>query len=193
MNLEQLHRIMPLAQSRAYAAIDALNAAMDEWEINTRDRQAYFLAHLAHESGELRYVREIASGVAYEGAARLGNTRPGDGPAFKGWDWMQITGRKNTRLASLALYGDERLIDTPELLNHSTPERAARSAAWFWTAGAGLNLGRAAHEHGIADGCNLNDLADAGDFLGTTLAVNGGMNGYPQRSAYLNRALEILT
>ena len=187
MNIDQLNSIMPLAQSRAAAAIDALNAAMDEWEINTPARQAFFLAHLAHESGELRYTREIASGAAYEGAARLGNTHSGDGPRFRGWDWPQITGRKNTRLASLALYGDERLIERPDLLDQSTPERCARVSAWFWRVGAGLNLVRAARDYGLMDGCDLNATADAGDFKGSTFAWNGGLNGYTQRLIYLER------
>jgi putative chitinase len=183
---------MPHAQHRADEAIDALNAAFEKYEINTQRRQAFCLAHLAHESGELKFTREIASGQAYEGRADLGNTHAGDGQKFKGFDWMQITGKKNTGLFSVAMYGDLRLVEHPELLNKTTPERCAESSAWFWTVGAGLNLGRAAHRHGLKDGCNLNDSADDDDFLGTTLAINGGTNGWAKRVAYRDIALKVL-
>ncbi|CAF5160828.1 unnamed protein product, partial [Rotaria magnacalcarata] len=39
-------------------------------------RKAAFLAQLAHESGQLRYMKEIASGEAYEGREDLGNNQP---------------------------------------------------------------------------------------------------------------------
>jgi putative chitinase len=39
---------------------------------------------VAHESAELRYCEEIASGSAYEGRVDLGNTEPGNGVRFKG-------------------------------------------------------------------------------------------------------------
>jgi hypothetical protein len=48
---------------------------MEEFGINTPQRQAAFLAQLAHEVGSLRYVQEIASGAAYDNRADLGNTR----------------------------------------------------------------------------------------------------------------------
>jgi len=42
------------------------------------------------------------------------------------------------------------------------------------------------------DRCDLNDLADAGDFQGITLAINGGLNGHPDPVAHFGRAQETL-
>lgn len=190
MTREQFLAIMPHAHSRIDAFMGALNAAMEEFEINTPQRQAMWLAQLAHESGSLRYTRELASGAAYEGRDDLGNTHAGDGPRYRGRGLMQITGRKNTRLCSMALYNDERLLATPELLEQ--PDAAARSAGWFWRVGAGLNLSNRARSHGVLDGCDLNDLADAGDFLGVTLAINGGTNGMDERKKIYAAACKVL-
>jgi putative chitinase len=188
--ISQLQRIMPHMGARAGVFIAPLNAVAQEFEINTPQRLSAFLAQLAHESGEFRYMREIADGSAYEGRADLGNTEPGDGRRFPGRSPMQITGRKNTRLCSLAIYGDERLLDTPQLLE--TPLEGCRAAGWFWREGAGLNLSRRAISEGVQEGCDLNDLADACDFYRNTLAINGGTNGWGDRVVYFDRAKQVL-
>ncbi len=59
----------------------------------------------------------------------LGNTQPGDGYAFRGRGFIQITGRANYAAASKALYGDDRLLKNPDLLND--PKAAAEASAWF--------------------------------------------------------------
>ena len=91
----QLQSIMPFAKARIPSFVAPLNAAMYEFHINSPLRQAAFIAQIAHESGELRYVKEIASGAAYEGRKDLGNTQPGDGMRYKGRGLIQITGRNN--------------------------------------------------------------------------------------------------
>jgi putative chitinase len=136
-------------------------------------RQAAFLAQIAHESGSLCYVRELASGQAYEGRSDLGNTEPGDGVRFKGRGLIQITGRDNYRAVSKALYGDDETLQLhPELLEDVVP--ACRSAAWFWWS------------HG------LNALADTGAFRAITRRINGGMKGQPDRLAFYATAKEVL-
>lgn len=189
ITLELLQAVCPhVRRDRLLIFLEPLGAAMTEFEIDTPAREAHFLAQIAHESGELRYVTELASGDDYEGSTRLGNTEPGDGRRFKGRGLIQITGRKNYRLCGDALGFD--LLGDPELLTQ--PVHAARSAAWFWRVGAGLNLSRVAHEHGLQDGCDLNDLADVDDLVGITIAINGGRNGIDDRAAHLKFAKEAL-
>jgi len=146
---------------------------MAEYEINTPRRQCAFLAQVAHESGSLRYVRELASGAAYEFRKDLGNTMAGDGKRYKGRGLIQITGRSNYRLCSLALYGQaEMLLAKPELLEAVTP--ACHSAGWFWQSN------------------KLNALADENDFTRITLRINGGQNGAADRMIHYQRACEVL-
>ena len=172
ITLSELAEIMPYAGARASIYLEPLNAAMDEFAIDTPDRQAAFLAQIAHESGSLRYVEELASGDAYELRADLGNCRLGDGRKFKGRGLLQITGRANYETCSIALFGDRRLLETPELLEE--PDNAARSAGWFWQSRG------------------LNTLADQGAFRTITRRINGGTNGMDDRLAYWSRAKGVL-
>jgi predicted chitinase len=55
----------------------------------------HFLAQVSHETLDLTYSEESASGEIYEGRTDLGNTKIGDGVRFKGRGLLQITGRKN--------------------------------------------------------------------------------------------------
>ena len=168
--LEQLQAIMPGAGRRAATYLAPLNAAMAEFGINTPARQAAFLAQVGHESGQLRYVEELASGGAYEGRRDLGNTQPSDGIRFKGRGLIQITGRANYAACGAALGLD--LLAEPRLL--TDPVHACRSAAWFWAT------------HG------LNALADAGDQVKITRRINGGTNGLADRLALFEAARGVL-
>jgi putative chitinase len=169
---EQLGKIMPYAGKRLAGYLTPLNAALSEFEISNIRRVASFLAQIAHESGELRYVRELASGEAYDTGAKalsLGNTpeKDGDGQRYKGRGLIQITGRTNYKACGLALGLD--LLRRPELLEE--PIHACRSAAWFWKTNG------------------LNELADRGDFRKITRRINGGYNGMEDRLKYHARAL----
>ena len=42
------------------------------------------MANMMHETCNFVYMKEIASGEAYNGRSDLGNTQPGDGPRYKG-------------------------------------------------------------------------------------------------------------
>jgi len=171
ITIEQLRKIYPFAGLRIPTFIDPLNAAMEEFEINTIPRIQMFLAQIGHESSELRYTLEIATGEAYEGRKDLGNTHPGDGKRYKGRGLIQITGFSNYLELQLAL--DVPCIDHPEVIE--TPLNACRSAAWFWK----------------TRGCN--ELADEDNFLRITRKINGGTNGLADRVIYFNRAKEVIT
>lgn len=170
MNAAQLRRIYPFAGVKVDVFLAPLNAAMAEFDIITLARQASFIAQVGHESGQLRYVREIASGAAYEGRKDLGNTQPGDGVRFRGRGLIQVTGRSNYTAAMMAL--DIDCVEHPELLE--LPVNACRSAGWFWKT------------HG------LNELADAGDQVKVTKRINGGTNGLADRLALFEVAKRVL-
>lgn len=92
-----LRRATECERANAERAAPHLHAACALYSIDTPARMAAFLAQLSVESGRFRYLREIASGSAYEGRADLGNTEPGDGQRYRGRGWIQITGRANYR------------------------------------------------------------------------------------------------
>ena len=169
---EQLQKIYLEAKpSLIDKFLSPINHTLDEYEINTPQRIRMFLAQIGHESGCLRYVKELASGEAYEGRKDLGNTSPGDGVRYKGRGLIQITGKANYVLLSLGL--GLPLVERPELLEE--PENAARSAGWFWYRK------------------NLNSLADLGLFEDMTRRINGGLNGYADRYKLLQRAINVIT
>ena len=179
--------IMPNAKSRVVEFYDPLVDAMHEGEIGTPERIAAFIAQLAHESGEFRYMQELADGSAYDHRADLGNTRPeaieiaerhGSTPGrwWKGHGPIQITGFDNHRDCSLALYGDATVL-LEEPLRLTRPTDGCRAAVWFW------------NENG------LNAQADKNTeqaFKAITRTINGGLNGYDDRKRYWDRARSVL-
>ena len=84
ITLDQLKKFIPYAGQRAGVYLVPLNEAMAEFGIDTSAREAAFLAQIAHESGSLHYVREIADGNAYEGRTDLGNVELVMGSASRG-------------------------------------------------------------------------------------------------------------
>lgn len=159
MTPQELIRIMPFASSRVDLYAPLLTATMDEFEIDTPKRRAAFLAQVGHESGQLKYTEELASGADYEGRADLGNKEPGDGKRFKGRGLIQLTGRSNYLACGVAFGVD--LLAHPESL--AEPQLAARSAGWFWKSK------------------NLNRFADNDRFGSLSKAINGGHNGLDDR------------
>lgn len=167
---EQLRRMFPHAGGRLDAHLPFIAPALDRAAVNTPERIAAFLAQLAHESAEYRYMEEIADGSDYEGRHDLGNTEPGDGVRFKGHGPIQITGRANHKACGDALGLD--LIASPALI--CTPEYGTASAAWFWSSR------------------KLSPLADLGWFTTITKIINGGTNGLHDRWQYYSRNREVL-
>lgn len=175
LTIEQLKSIMPLAGNRAALFLPHINRTLTDYQITSRLAVCAFLAQLAHESGEFRFLREIwgptPAQLLYEDRADLGNTEKGDGRRFCGRGLIQVTGRVNYRDCGRNLEID--LLATPERLEE--PECACRSAGWFWNSR------------------NLTKVAETGDFKKVTKLINGGLNGYEQRLAYYQRALKIIT
>ena len=126
---EFLKEVMPQStKANRQKYLEWLNYFMPKYAIDSDKQVAAFIAQIGHESGQLKYAEEIASGRAYEGRKNLGNTEKGDGIRFKGRGLIQITGRFNYTQLSKDLGED--FIKNPELL--STPKYAVQSACWFW-------------------------------------------------------------
>lgn len=171
MTIETLRKCLPYASNANIQKFGVkLIEAMEKFEINTPRRQAAFLAQIAHESGSLHYVEELASGEAYEGRGDLGNTEPGDGKRFKGRGLIQLTGRFNYKLISDELNYD--FIKNPEDLEKPGP--ATYSAAWFWWF----------HR--------LNGLADLDAFEKITKRINGGLTHFEDRLKHWETAKNAL-
>lgn len=152
---------------------------MIRFRIITPARICAFLAQIAHESGSFQYVRELASGKAYDTgskAASLGNTpeADGDGEKYKGRGLIQITGTHNYKM--LSEYFAQDFLNHPELLEE--PKWACLSAGWFW------------------DIRKLNEIADRDNleaFKLITKRINGGLNGFDDRVARWMSIKQILS
>lgn len=173
-----------------------LQAACDEYEINTPLRFAAFLATCGVECARLTALVEnmnySAAGLestfgkyftadeipefankppmianrVYANRNGNGDEASGDGWTFIGRGCIGITGRTNYTLCEMGINLD--LINHPELLEQDA--NAAMAGAWYWSNN------------------NLNALADAGNFLGVSKAVNLGSAASPSMpNAYSER------
>ena len=157
---QQLAFIYPESTSKnRLKYLPYFNEYLPDYEIVTPIRLTAYFAQIGHESAQLNYAEEIASGKAYEGREDLGNIYEGDGVKFKGRGLIQITGRFNYELISKTYHVD--FISRPEVL--ASPEWAVKSSMWFW-------------EYN-----ELNTIADSGNFELLTRKINGGLNGYKDR------------
>lgn len=153
--------------------ITAIAEAMAKYNINTPLRQAHFLAQIGHESGELRFREELASGAAYENRRDLGNIEPGDGTRYKGRGLIQLTGRAN--YAEYARTGGfKRDIEADPGQVATDDGLCVDVAGWYW------------------DRKGLNALADRDDLETVTRRINGGLNGLDDRRRLLLRAKTLL-
>lgn len=90
--------------------------------LGLKDHKAYLylLGQLMYESGNFKYMEEIASGKAYEGRKDLGNTSPGDGIKYKGRGPIQVTGKANYKRIYEKFFvpnglEEYNIVDNPEL------------------------------------------------------------------------------
>jgi predicted chitinase len=182
LTTEQLQAIMPLLPAAKRATLfPFLTAAVNEFGIDQPARTAAFLAQLAHESAQFRFMEEIwgptASQRRYEPpgklAGDLGNTDAGDGRRFKGRGPIQITGRANYRRFGDLLGLD--LVSAPE--QAGSPEVAFRIAGLYWSK-KGLN--------------ELADRMTAEAFREITRRINGGFNGLAEREQFYETAKAVL-
>ena len=182
LTVQQLVSIMPvIPAARREAFLPFLQAAMTEFAIESPARAAAFLAQLAHESGQFRFMEEIWGPTAaqrrYEPAStlatNLGNSEVGDGRRFKGRGPIQITGRANYRRFGDLLGAD--LVSEPA--RAALPEIAFRIAGLYW-AKKGLN--------------ELADRATDDAFREITRRINGGFNGLEDRRKFYAVARTVL-
>ncbi len=107
-----------------------------------------------------------------EKARDLGNTRPGDGPAFKGRGYIQLTGRFNYTRIGLQVSAD--LVGDPELANNPA------------TAGLILAQFLKNKETAIRAALASDDLRQARKL------VNGGSHGFDHFKDTYDRGLRVL-
>ena len=179
----------------------ALCEILPEYEINTPQRVAAFIAQCAHESGGFRalkenlnykaesllkvfpkYFKTLDEAKAYEKqpekiANRIYGNRMGNGDESSG-DGFRYCGRGLIQLTGKDNYSwfaaslEMPVEDVPEYL--ASFEGAVQSACWFWETN------------------NLNQWADAGDILTLTKRINGGTIGLEDRKKHYAHALHVL-
>lgn len=159
--------------------VDEFVASFNMWAIpmgiNNKQRMVHYLAQVFHESGELKYTEEIASGEKYEGRKDLGNVVPGDGKLFKGRGYIQLTGRANYAKFNECNICVADVIAKPELVAEFPLNQVA--SMWFW------------QRNGLNELADKDDGGQIGEEIVTkiTKRVNGGTNGLGQRKFYYRR------
>jgi putative chitinase len=179
----------------------ALCEILPEYEINTKERVAAFIAQCAHESGGFKFLKEnlnykapslrkvfpkyfpddaIAAEYANKQekiANRVYASRMGNGDEASGDGW-RYCGRGLIQLTGKNNYTffaaslDMKVEDVPEYLG--TFEGAVQSACFFWEQN------------------NLNQWADKGDILTLTKRINGGTIGLDDRIKHFEHAKHVL-
>jgi len=180
---------------------EALNAILPDYEIDTPQRVAAFLAQCAHESGGFVFLKENLNYKAAslrkvfpkyfpdDGIAAVYANRPemianrvyasrmGNGDERSG-DGYRYCGRGLIQLTGRTNYQafadsiEKPVEQVTEYLG--TFEGAVQSACWFW------------------ENNNLNKWADAGDILAMTKKINGGTIGLEDRKKHYEHACHVL-
>ena len=183
---------------------EALAQLLPDYDINTPQRIAAFVAQCAHESGEFMKIKENLNykaaslralfskyfpndelAMAYASkpnkqeaiANRIYASRMGNGDEKSG-DGYRYCGRGLIQLTGKSNYqnfADSLEMDVEDVPEYlATFEGAAQSACWFWESN------------------NLNRFADKGDIKGLTKAINGGYIGLEDRIKHYEHALHVL-
>ena len=198
---EQLQQIIPKNKYVSYW-YQALQQLLPQYEINTTERIAAFLAQCAHESGGFVFIKENlnyrwaslrktfpkyfptdALAQQYEKqpekiANRVYANRMGNGPEESG-DGYRFCGRGLIQVTGRENYSwfAASLQISPEEASEymETFEGAAQSACWFWESN------------------NLNQWADKQDIVTLTKRINGGTIGLEDRKKHYEHCLHILS
>jgi putative chitinase len=180
---------------------DAIYEILPEYDINTPERVAAFIAQCAHESGGFKFLKENLNykaaslrsvfpkyfptddlAKAYEKrpekiANRVYANRMGNGSEESGDGW-RYCGRGLIQLTgknNYTFFAGSLEIPLEECSEYlETFEGAVQSACFFW------------------DQNGLNKWADAKDILTLTKRINGGTIGLEDRQKHYNHALHIL-
>ena len=202
LSLEQLKQLLP---KNPY--VDhwhkALSQLLPDYEINTPQRIAAFIAQCSHESGGFLFLKEnlnykpetlvrifgkyfdlptaqtyCAKSNKQEAIAnRVYANRMGNGPEESGDGW-RFAGKGLIQLTGRTNYtwfAASLGISVEEASDYlQTFEGAAQSACWFWEQN------------------NLNRFADTGDIKGLTKAINGGYIGLEDREKHYQHALHVM-
>jgi putative chitinase len=177
----QLRKISK-TRSPKQSLLDSILAIADQFKPH---QLAHVLAQVMHESGGLKFDREIWGPTdaqkRYEGRKDLGNTQKGDGSKFRGYGPIQLTGRRN--VTDFLKWCQKRGLNPPDFLKTpnliATSPWAGWSVVWYW-------------EVGNPTGKSLNRYADMNDIEMVTRRVNGGLNGFEDRLTYYDRAALVL-
>ena len=150
---------------------DDCNKMLDATGFRDKPEAACMLiANILHETGNMRWLKELADGWAYEGRTDLGNVQPGDGPRFKGAGVLQLTGRWNYSRLEKAL-NDPRVMEGVDYVSSTYPFRSA--VPWIV-------------ENGL-----LNVALTKG-FDAVCRRINGGWNGIEDRRAKYQKCRAVL-
>ena len=177
LTAEQLKQITPgTPLDRCKVFVPHLNKFLPLYGIDTPIEVASFLSQILHESGGLKYLREIwgptKAQSRYEGRADLGNIIKGDGKLFMGRGLIQLTGRTNYARMSKEIFGDDRLVRNPEIL--ATPEYGVLASCIYWK------------------WRGMDSIDDDNSITAETKKVNGGYNGLEDRQKYFDLAKAVL-
>ncbi len=179
----------------------ALSQLLPDYEINTPQRIAAFIAQCAHESGSFvfltenlnykaeslmkifpKYFSDTSTAKAYEKkpekianriyANRMGNSDEASGD---GWKYRGRGLIQLTGKTNYSWFAASLEISPEEAAEYTqTFEGAAQSACWFWETN------------------KLNNEADKGDIKTMTRKINGGFIGLDDRIKHYQHALHVL-